>query len=246
MASRPTKKYTMTRCFWSLVPTSVNCQLSKPDTDFWWWHQQVSKPDLYLAPSLEASIWWVLCCEKTIRNWFHPFLTWLESVVARPEHWTTSILGCYQIGIFVVIACTWSVLLGTVSQALSIYFSLLLVWQASHAWRVAQVSWRLFFVVAARNVFFACFVVDLMFVARDQGHEFAQFVWGFLFRGPPGSWLCLPCLRHSGWRTSNNNPCCRMIFVMLLTTPSQRPCWVCWQGRLVASKLITTASLVAF
>ncbi len=81
-----------------------------------------------------------------------------------------------------------------------IWLSALLIQWVLHAWRVAQVSHGCIFIVFCK-FFTACFVVVLnVLVAGDLRHEHAQSTWGFLFRGPPGSWLHSLHLHHSNWR----------------------------------------------
>ncbi len=57
-------------------------------------------------------------------------------------------------------------------------FARLVVATAAAIVMVVGVSVRTFkvvVVVAAREIFFACFVIDSMFVAGDLGHELAQY-----------------------------------------------------------------------
>jgi hypothetical protein len=110
------------------------------------------------------------------------------------------------------------------------------------AWR--KVTW-LYVLLFFHKFFIACFVVVLnVHVAKDLRHEYAQFAWGFPFRGPPGSWLRSSCLHRGNWHSFDNDCHCGMSVVMILTMSSWRLCCVCWQGRLVASRLIATALLV--
>ncbi len=111
--------------------------------------------------------------------------------------------------------------------------------------RGASVMWLHFFIVFCK-FFIVCFDAELnVLVAGDLRHEFAWSAWGFFFIVSPGSWLQLLCLHHGNWCSFDNDCHCRMSIVVILTTSSRRLCCVRWQGRLVASRLITTALLVA-
>ncbi len=113
-----------------------------------------------------------------------------------------------------------------------------------HMMHGPSVMW-LHFLLFLCEFIIACFVVVLdILVAGDLRHEYAQFTWGFLFRGPPVCLLCLSHLRCSDW-CSFDDDCCRgMSIIVILTTSLQCLCCVCWQGRLVALRLIAMALLV--
>ncbi len=91
-----------------------------------------------------------------------------------------------------------------------------------------------------QEFFMACFVVDL-----DILVEYAQSIWGFPFRGPPGSLLHSSCLHLSSWHSFDNDCCCRMIIIMILMRSSWRLCCICQHGCLVAPRLIAKALLIA-
>ena len=111
------------------------------------------------------------------------------------------------------------------------------------AWRKCHMA--VFFIVFCEFII-ACFVVVLdVLVAGDLRHEYAQSTWGFLFRGPPGSRLHLSRLRRGNWCSFDGDCCCVMRIVVILTTFSWRLCCVCWQGCLVAPRMIATALLIA-
>ncbi len=115
--------------------------------------------------------------------------------------------------------------------------------RASDAWR--KVTW-LYFLLFFHKFFIAFFVIVLdVLIAGDLRLEYAQSTWGFLFRGPPGSWLHLSCLRRGNWRSLDNDCCRGMSIVMILTTSSKHLFPVRWWGHLVAPRLITMALLVA-
>ncbi len=111
--------------------------------------------------------------------------------------------------------------------------------------RGASVMWLCFFIVFC-EFFITCFVVDFgILVAGDLRHEFAQSAWGFMFRGPPGSWLHLSHLRWGNQYFCDGDCCHGMSIVMILTRPWWCLCCICWWGHLVAPRLIATALLIA-
>ncbi len=114
---------------------------------------------------------------------------------------------------------------------------------ACDAWCKCHMT--VFFIVFCEFII-ACFVVVLdVLVAGDLRYEYALSTWGFLFRGPPGSWLHSLCLHCSNWCSFDGDCCHVMSIVVILTTSSWRFCHVCWQGRLVAPRMIATALLIA-
>ncbi len=121
-----------------------------------------------------------------------------------------------------------------------------LIQQVLRMWRVVQVSHGCVF-YCFLWVHYCLFVVVLdVLVAGDLRYEYAQSTWGFLFRGPsPGSWLHLSCLHHGNWCSFDGDWCHVMSIVMILTMSSWCLCCVCWQGRLVAPRMIATTLLVA-
>ncbi len=113
-----------------------------------------------------------------------------------------------------------------------------------HVTHGASITW-LYFLLFFCKFFMVCFVVDLnVVVAGDLRHEFAQFAWGFPFRGPPGFWLCSSRLHPGNWCSIDNDCHCVMSIVVILTMFSQRLCCICRQGRLVAPRLISMVLLV--
>ncbi len=110
--------------------------------------------------------------------------------------------------------------------------------------RGASVAW-LHFLLFLCEFFIAWFVVLDVLVVGDLRHEYAQSTWGFLFRGPPGCWLCLSRLRRGNWHSFDNDCCCGVSIVVILMTSLQCLCCVPWQGRLVAPMLIAMALFAA-
>ncbi len=114
---------------------------------------------------------------------------------------------------------------------------------ARDAWRKCHMAAFLLFL---HEFFITCFVVVLnVLVTGDLRHEYAQSTWGFPFRGPPSCWLCSLRLRCRNWRSFDNDCCCGMNIVVILTMSSQRLCCICWGGCLVAPRQIATALLIA-
>ncbi len=119
-----------------------------------------------------------------------------------------------------------------------------LVQRVLRAWCVAQLSRGCFFIVL-HKFFILCFVVVLdVLVTGDLRHEYAQSAWGLLFRGPPDFCLRSSRFRRGDWRSFDNDCCHGMSIVVILTTSSRLTCRVCWQGRLVAPRLIATTLLI--
>ncbi len=119
-----------------------------------------------------------------------------------------------------------------------------LVQQVSCTWPMAQVSHGCFFYCFTRVLYLVFCCCSRVLVAGDLRHEYAQSAWCFLFRGPPDCCLHLSRLHHGDWRSFDKDCRRRMSIVVILTKSSQRLCRVCWWGRLVALRLITTALLV--